>query len=73
MVENILPKVQYYSYVEITERNHQSLWHEYERVAERFPDYFAMQQIANAADIYPVFRELFARKEAVWMKLNEDT
>ncbi len=65
LAESILPHVQYYSYVEITERNHQSLWHEYERVAERFPDYFAMQQIATPADIYPVFRKLFARKEVV--------
>lgn len=63
--EDILPNVQYYSYVEITERPHQSLWEEYEKVAELFPDYFAMQKIESIADIYPVFRELFARKEVI--------
>ncbi|NRB37412.1 MAG: YeaH/YhbH family protein [Pseudomonadales bacterium] len=65
LCEDILPHVQYYSYVEITERQHQSLWTEYERVAAKFPDYFAMQKIETAADIYPVFRELFARKEVI--------
>lgn len=65
LTQKILPTVQYYSYIEITERNHQSLWQEYERVLENFPDYFAMQQIETAADIYPVFRQLFAKKDVV--------
>ena len=63
LTEKILPMCQYYAYVEITERAHQSLWHEYERVADEFPDDFAMQQIKGPEDIYPVFRELFSRKE----------
>ncbi|MCM2320744.1 MAG: YeaH/YhbH family protein, partial [Pseudomonas sp.] len=36
----------------------------YEQVSEAFPDSFAQQQIVSAADIYPVFRELFQRRVA---------
>ena len=31
-------------------------------VAEAFADSFAQQQLVSAADIYPVFRELFQRR-----------
>ncbi|HYQ40026.1 MAG TPA: YeaH/YhbH family protein [Pseudomonas sp.] len=64
LLRQIMPFVQYFSYVEITPREHQALWHEYEQVAEAFPDSFAQQQIVSAADIYPVFRELFQRRVA---------
>jgi len=64
LMRQIMPFVQYFSYVEITPREHQALWHEYQRVAEAFPDSFAQQQIVSAADIYPVFRELFQRRVA---------
>lgn len=64
LCESIMPMVQHYSYVEITPRDHQALWGAYEQVGEQFPDHFAMQQIVEASDIYPVFRELFSRKEA---------
>lgn len=57
--ESILPKVQYFSYIEITQREHQALWYEYEGVQDRFPEAFAMQRITDARDIYPVFRKLF--------------
>ena len=60
----IMPFVQHYSYVEITPREHQALWSEYESVHELFPDTFAMQQIIDVKDIYPVFRELFQRRTA---------
>ena len=60
--ETILPVTQYYAYVEITPHDHQSLWHEYETVAAQFPERFAMRQIVDAGDIYPVFRELFKRR-----------
>jgi hypothetical protein len=59
LCEDILPHVQYFSYIEITQREHQALWHEYEEVQERFPHIFAMEQITDVRDIYPVFRELF--------------
>ena len=61
--EHIMHKVQYFCYVEITDRAHQNLWHEYQTIAEQFKDHFAMKQIKSPGDIYPVFRELFARKE----------
>lgn len=64
LMRQIMPFVQYFSYVEITPREHQALWHEYQRVAEAFPESFAQQQIVSAADIYPVFRELFQRRIA---------
>lgn len=61
--EKILNKVQYFSYVEITDRAHQNLWREYEAMTQEFPESFAMQQIKSPADIYPVFRRLFEKKE----------
>jgi uncharacterized sporulation protein YeaH/YhbH (DUF444 family) len=57
----IMPSVQYYAYVEITEEEPQNLWHEYARVAEEHK-HFAMQKIQALADIYPVFRELFKKQ-----------
>jgi len=62
--EKILPQVQYYSYIEITPHEHQMLWHEYDKLSGQFPDSFAMQQIVDTGDIYPVFRDLFQRKKA---------
>ena len=64
LIRQIMPFVQYFSYVEITPREHQALWHEYEQVCDAFPESFAQQQIVSAADIYPVFRELFQRRVA---------
>ncbi len=61
--DKILPVVRYYSYIEITKRSHQSLWREYERLAEHF-DNFALQHIRGAEDIYPMFRELFKKQAA---------
>jgi len=62
LVNKIMPFVQYFSYVEITPREHQALWYEYQNVHEAFPESFAQQQLVSAADIYPVFRELFQRR-----------
>ncbi len=62
LLRQIMPSMQYFSYVEITPREHQALWDEYQQVAAAFPDSFAQQQIVSAADIYPVFRELFQRR-----------
>ncbi|MCC5901664.1 MAG: YeaH/YhbH family protein [Halomonas sp.] len=62
LIKQLMPQLQYYAYVEITPHDHQSLWHEYETVAEEFSERFAMRQIVDAGDIYPVFRELFKRR-----------
>lgn len=62
LTQEIMPYLQHYSYVEITPREHQALWHEYEQVHSKFSQSFAMQQIIEVEDIYPVFRELFQRR-----------
>ncbi len=36
-MRDIMPRVRYYSYIEIATRAHQTLWHEYESVADRYP------------------------------------
>lgn len=59
--EKIMPLVQYFSYIEIMPRHHQSLWEVYDTIKEQHEN-FAMESIDSAADIYPVFRELFKRK-----------
>ncbi len=64
MVEQLLPVCQYFSYIEITPNEHQSLWRTYEEVKSMFPESFALQHIVGAEDIYPVFRELFHKKVA---------
>ncbi|MEB0229184.1 DUF444 family protein, partial [Pseudomonas sp. 5S1] len=38
LINQIMPFEQYYTYVEITPRQHQALWFEYERIAEAFSD-----------------------------------
>lgn len=64
LADQILPQVQYFAYVEITKRNHQALWREYEQLEERFANVFAQQHIRDVGDIFPVFRQLFLRKMA---------
>ena len=61
--KQIMGMVQYYAYVEIMPRYHQSLWESYLLVKGRYAN-FSMQTINELADIYPVFRELFRRQEA---------
>jgi hypothetical protein len=61
--KELLPLVQYFAYVEITKRHHQALWREYERVAERFPEIFAQRQITEVGDIFPVFHDLFQKRD----------
>jgi len=59
--EKILPFIQYFSYVEIMPRHHQSLWECYQHLGQTFKN-FASQTIYNVNEIYSVFRELFKRK-----------
>jgi len=73
LLENeLLPICQYYAYVEIlTEAevsryagtaNGKELWRGYRAVDNEWPK-FSMKHIAKRSDIYPVFRELFAKNE----------
>lgn len=61
--EKILPYIQYYAYVEIMPRHHQSLWEIYQGLTEHHK-HFASQTIHQVNEIYPVFRELFKRKSS---------
>ena len=66
----ILPICQYYAYVEVgmddadehpgAGEPSTNLWRAYRRVAVDAP--FAMRKVKHRRDIYPVFRELFARR-----------
>jgi len=60
---NIMPYVQYYSYIEITPDQHQNLWEEYTAIKSNW-DNFDMKKIEKKADIYPVFRKLFQKRDA---------
>lgn len=69
--QEIMPLCQYYAYVEIidererhifgTTENGTSLWRAYSAINENWSN-FQMTRIAEAADIYPVFRQLFTRQ-----------
>lgn len=61
LVNAIMPLVQYYAYIEITDGPPQNLWEEYSQIPAVHPN-FAMQKIESPADIYPVFRELFKKQ-----------
>jgi len=58
---DLLPLLRYFAYVEITQRDHQSLWAQYEQLIETY-DNFAIQHIAEQSDIYPVFRDFFQKQ-----------
>jgi len=57
----ILPVARHFSYIEITNRSHQSLWQQYQLLAEHHPQ-FAIKHIKQVGDIYPIFRELFQKQ-----------
>ncbi|HHM06289.1 MAG TPA: YeaH/YhbH family protein [Gammaproteobacteria bacterium] len=61
LINRIMPKVQYYAYIEIADDTPRGLWREFLRIKQSCPN-FAMQRIAGAADIFPVFRKLFKKK-----------
>jgi uncharacterized protein len=60
--EKILPMCRYYAYVQVAEEE-QNLWEEYSQLIG-VEKHFAMRKVTEAAQIYPVFRELF-KKEGV--------
>lgn len=62
LINTIMPAVQYYAYIEVTEGEPQNLWEEYTQVQAQYR-HFAMQKIESPADIYPVFRELFKKQQ----------
>lgn len=60
LAKQILPKARYFSYIEITQRAHQTLWQQYELLKSSHAN-FATAHIKDVSDIYPVFRELFKK------------
>ena len=64
LVKSLLPLVQYYAYVEISSGKEQELWRAYDGITDQYPDCFAMRNVKEPADIFPVFRDLFERKPA---------
>ena len=60
LTKKLLPVTRYFAYIEITERQHQSLWREYQTVEEGCEN-FVCKHITSVNDIYPVFRELFEK------------
>jgi uncharacterized sporulation protein YeaH/YhbH (DUF444 family) len=67
--EVILPICQYYAYVEVGmddedeqagSESSTNLWRAYRRISDDAP--FAMRKVRHRRDIYPVFRDLFARR-----------
>lgn len=63
LINSIMPKVQYYAYIEITEDTPRGLWREFMNVKKACAN-FAMQRIEKAGDIFPVFQKLFKKKAA---------
>jgi uncharacterized sporulation protein YeaH/YhbH (DUF444 family) len=62
IVKELLPRVQYYCYVEIDAAQPQSLWEQFE-VARAGARNLALGRIMTRGDVYPVLRDLFARKQ----------
>jgi uncharacterized sporulation protein YeaH/YhbH (DUF444 family) len=63
ILENdILPKTRYFAYIQVAPEE-QNLWVEYTQLAMTQP-HLAMKKVDAAADIYPVFRELFEKQAA---------
>lgn len=67
--ENIMRLCQYFAYVEIVEEmslhdmlREGELWQAYRSVGEKWSN-FQMRRVSNPADIYPVFRDLFAKRQ----------
>ena len=70
--QDVMPISQYYAYIEILDERElevfsdadsgAELWRAYRTFAPAFPN-FAQTRIASPSDIFPVFRELFAKEK----------
>ena len=65
--QQLLPICQYFAYIEVSQPGHSFgesvVWRDYTPLSERVEN-FAMRQVSDAGEIYPVFRELFAAEDA---------
>ncbi len=62
LTDSLLPVCRYFAYVQVADEE-QTLWEEYTRLQTSHPQ-FAMRKVTQAAQIYPVFRELFKKEGA---------
>ena len=60
LTDRLLPACRYFAYVQVADEE-QNLWEEYTRLRAHHPQ-FAMRKVTQAAQIYPVFRELFKKE-----------
>ena len=60
LTDRLLPACRYFAYVQVADEE-QNLWEEYTRLRAQHPQ-FAMRKVTQAAQIYPVFRELFKKE-----------
>jgi uncharacterized sporulation protein YeaH/YhbH (DUF444 family) len=58
--QGILPLCRYFAYIQVAAAE-QNLWTEYTQLLPE-NQHFAMKKVASAAEIYPVFRELFEKQ-----------
>ena len=63
LTAKLLPLTRYFAYVQVAEED-QNLWNEYTQVTQTNPN-FAIRKISGAADIYPVFKDLFKKVTTV--------
>jgi hypothetical protein len=64
--DELLPLTRYFAYIEVPEEDdtrRSSLWVEYEELEDACEN-FAMRRVAHPGEIYPVFRDLFAKEAA---------
>ncbi len=66
--QQVLPLCQYFAYIEVVPQGMQMsedsvVWQGYRELAER-QTAFAMRQVSQPGEIYPVFRELFSDADA---------
>lgn len=63
LTKNLLPVMRYFAYIEtVQDTNYESdLWPKYEEITKSWQN-FQMRHVTDAADIYPVFHELFKKK-----------
>lgn len=64
LLKELLPRVQYYCYVEVDAPQPQSLWAQF-LAAKSQVRHLALGRIMSPSDVYPVLRDLFARTQGV--------
>ncbi len=63
LVNHLLPKVQYFAYIEVNDGEPQNLWQNYAEARAAHAN-LALGRVKVRSDIYPVLHELFAKKSA---------